>query len=96
MQLKKYSFSVLTATFLALFNAHSSHAASIIYNADIESNISFNKISYQIGNREGQAWVTDIKPLPRGGTKDLLRLLRDAFPDWRFLTAPLNQVLHIA
>ncbi|WP_228013465.1 hypothetical protein [Nostoc edaphicum] len=87
MQSKDYLFTAIAATILAIFNTQPSYAVSIIYEEDIESNISFDKVTYRVGNREGQAWVTDIKPLPRGGTPGLLRVLRDAFPDWRFLTA---------
>ena len=87
MQSKHYLFTAIASTILAIFNTQSSYAVSIIYEEDIESNISFDKVTYRVGNREGQAWVTDIKPLARGGTPGLLRVLRDAFPDWRFLTA---------
>ncbi|WP_017651336.1 hypothetical protein [Fortiea contorta] len=87
MQSRYYFFAVLPSIFLAIFNTQSSHAVSIIYEKDIENNISSDKVIYRVGNREGQASVTEIKPLQRGGTPGLLRVLRDAFPDWRFLTA---------
>lgn len=70
MQFRKYSLAVLT-TFLVMFNAQSSHAFTITYGTDIESNISFDKVPYTEGNRAGESWVVPVRPLQRGGTPGL-------------------------
>ena len=88
MQLRNYSQAVLAAMLLAILKTQSSLAASITYDTNGDSHISFDKVSYTQGNRVGQSWVEQPLLLQPGGTPGLRRLLQKYFPDWTFLIAP--------
>jgi hypothetical protein len=90
MKLKQLLIALLMILAPTTWAAKASHAVSVKYNFGIENNINLTNPAVYSDDRK-RKWGTIIKPidtLQRGGTQGMRRVLRERFPEWRFLTAP--------